>query len=211
MKYLDFKKKISGVPFFSSSLLAHLGENPQVLRNQLSRWEKQNLLHKLRKGLYVLNEVDRKETLSRTFLANQIYSPSYVSTEFALGFYNLIPERVADVTSVTTRKTYRVSNIFGIFVYQHISEKTFAGFTVLQDEARHPFLIALPEKAMVDFIYLNLKRFAPGDMDVFENSFRFQNLGDLKEKRLLDYARLFKNKKLFSIVETLLDVREKQQ
>ncbi len=211
MKYLDFKKKVAEFPVFSSSVLTHLYENSQVLRNQLSRWEKQNLVHKLKKGLYVLNEADRKASLSRTFIANQIYSPSYISTEYALGFYRLIPERIADVTSVTTRKTYRVSNTFGTFVYQHISEKVFAGFTILQDEAKHPFLIAFPEKAMVDFIYLNLKRFTPGDSNVFEGSFRFQNLDMLKKKVLLDYAQLFGNRKLVLVIKTLLDFKEKQK
>src|SRR4030067_1266854 len=96
MKYSEFKTKIQNFPIFSSSHLSAFGEGEKLLRNQISSWKKKGLLLELRKGLYVFNESDRNISPSRPFLANQIYSPSYVSTEYALGFYDLIPERVVD-------------------------------------------------------------------------------------------------------------------
>lgn len=65
---------------------------------QLSNWEKKGLIIRLKRGLYVLNENDRKIEPSRIFLANSLYSPSYVSTAYALGYYDLIPEKVEDGT-----------------------------------------------------------------------------------------------------------------
>ena len=97
MKYLDFKNKVKDFPVFSSSQLSAFGEKEAILRNQLSYWKKKGLVLEIKKGLYVLNEHDRKITPSRYLLANQIYAPSYVSTEFAMGYYDLIPERVVDV------------------------------------------------------------------------------------------------------------------
>lgn len=201
MKYLEFKKRIQDFPLFSSSLLGYLDANEQVLKNQLTGWKRQGLLLELKRGLYILNENDRKVTPSRVFLANQLYSPSYVSTEYALMFYDLIPERVADITSVTTRKTAYFKNTFGLFIYQHIGIDCFKGFIEEKDENDYSFLIATPEKAVVDFIYLNLPRFERDRPEIFEQSFRFQNFADLSSTKMLDFAVLFKNKKLFDVVK----------
>ncbi len=210
MKYLEFKKKIDRFPLFSSSLLVHFVENLQNLRNQLTRWEEQGLILKLKKGVYILNEDNRKITPSRVFVANQLCSPSYVSTDYALAFYDLIPERVVDITSVTPKKTYKVQNAFGTFVYQHIRQEGFSGFTILEDELKLPFFIALPEKAVVDFIYLNLSNMRKNDADVFEDSFRFQNVEKLNQKKIRKYAGLFNNKKLMIVVKNFLEFIERK-
>jgi len=64
MKYLDFKNKIRNFPVFSSSQLSGFDEKEAVLRNQLSYWKKKGLVLEVKKGLYVLNEHDRKITPS---------------------------------------------------------------------------------------------------------------------------------------------------
>ena len=204
MKYSEFKIKIQNFPIFSSSHLSAFGEGEKLLRNQISNWKKKGLFLELRKGLYVLNESDRKISPFRTFLANQIYSPSYVSTEYALGFYDLIPERVVDVTSVTSRKTARFENTFGLFLYQHVGIPCFEGFIEKKEENDLSFMIAAPEKAVIDFLYLNLARFAPDRPEVFESSFRFQNLDQLDLGYMETLASLFQSKKLMRIVMMLI-------
>lgn len=201
MKYLEFKNKVKDLPIISSSLFGYLDSNEQVLRNQLSRWKKQGLILELKKGLYVLNENDRKVNISRLFLANQLYPPSYISNEYALMYYNLIPERVVDITSVTTRKTANFRNAFGLFVYQHISPERYDGFVEKKDENDHSFFIACAEKAVVDFIYLNLPRFERDKPDIFEESFRFQNYSSLSSVKMKRFSRLFNKNKLNDIVE----------
>ena len=90
--------------------------------------------------------------------------------EYALNFYGLIPEKVADLTSVTTKKTTRFSAQEGTFIYQHIKPGAFRGFKTFKDEANLTFFMALPEKAVVDFIYLNLEKFKVADSKIFERS-----------------------------------------
>ena len=202
MKYTDFKKKIQKFPVFSSSHIPNLTDNEQVLRNQLTRWQKQGLIFRLKRGLYILNEADRKINPSRLFIANELLSPSYISTEYALSFYGLIPEKVEDITSVTTKKTTCFKNVFGTFYYQHLNIPSFLGFKQIRDEAGLPVFIAEPEKALVDFFYLNLSNFHKGDKDVFKDSYRFQNLSDLDIRKLSYFAKTFSSKKLLEVVET---------
>jgi hypothetical protein len=210
MKYSEFKKKVESFPIISSSQLGFFDGNLQNLRNQLTRWNKQRLIIKLKRGVYVLNEHDRKIEPSKFFLANQMYSPSYISTECALGFYDLIPEKVVDVTSVTTKKTFKIKNVFGDFIYQHLNPKVFRGFTALKDENGYKFFIAMPEKAIVDFFYLNLYRFPRDDSEIFGESFRFQNLDNLKKAKLIEFSSCFNNDKLLNIIKNFCKYIKKQ-
>ena len=142
MNYMEFKNKVQNLPVIVSKDLVVSRGKEQSLLNQLYRWQRKGLIIKLKKGMYLLNKNDRKVDPSRVFLACQIYSPSYISLEYALSFYGLIPERVADITCVTTRKTMRFKNELGNFIYQHIKPLAFRGFVAMKDDAGFTFFIA---------------------------------------------------------------------
>jgi predicted transcriptional regulator of viral defense system len=150
--------------------------------------------------MYVLNPDDRKVEIEQTLIANVLYQPSYISLEYALNFYGLIPEAVSDVTSVSTRKTAVFINELGTFRYQHIDPGAFRGFKKV-GEGQNAFFMAEAEKAVVDFLYLNLSRFQGGTKEILEQSYRFQNMETLKPKRMLELSLLFNNKKLNRIVK----------
>ncbi len=205
MTYTEFKNTFRNFPIISVSQLVTVGQSIQVLRNQLNRWQTKGLIIKLKEGLYILNEHDRKVHPSRIFLANAMCTPSYVSTEYALGYYDLIPEKVEDVTSVTTKNVKKFSNFFGTFNYQHLKTTLFFGFKEIEDENKLPVFIAEPEKAVLDFIYLNRSEFKNKNKDVFAESYRFQNLNLLKKKKLIEYAQKYNNKRVFNITEKLIE------
>lgn len=209
MNFSEFKKEVQEWPvIFTRDVISGIKES-QAVRNQLERWRKRGLLVRLKKGAFILAEYDRKIDPSRAYLANQLYSPSYVSLEYALNYYGLIPERVSDVTSITTRKTMRIKNEVGLFLYQHINPKAFRGFGALKDEAGLPFFIAEPEKAVMDFLYLNLDKFNKKDIAVFGESYRFQNLEKMSAKRIVEFANLFENEKLTRVARLFCNYLKK--
>lgn len=205
MKYITFKQKIKSLPIFSTGLLSSLTEDVKTLKVQLSNWKKKGSVVQLRKGLYVLGREDRKIEPSLYYLANQIFIPSYVSLESAFAFYGLIPEFVAQITSVTTRKTCKFQNEFGVFSYQHLKPKCFTGFSSLLDENGLNTLIAQPEKAIVDFLYLNLSRFNVNKRDIFKESHRFQNCNKLNKKKIKTFAALFESNKLSTVCDLFIE------
>jgi len=211
MKYLKFKDAVREFPIISSTHIFNINRGKRTLKAQLVGWQKKGLIIKLKRGLYVLNERDRKIEPSRIFLANALYSPSYVSTVYALGYYDLIPEKVVDVTSVTTKKTAQFTNAFGTFIYQHIKTNLFFGFKEIADENGLPVFIAEPEKAVLDFIYLNLPDFKSKEKDVFTLSYRFQNLEILRRKYLIDFAKKYENNEILGVVEKLLSFMKKEE
>jgi hypothetical protein len=204
MKYSDFKKKVINWPVIFSRDVVSPGKPGQVVRNQLERWRKSGRIIRLKKGIFILADDDRKMELSKPYMANQLYGPSYVSLEYALGYYGLIPERVSDITSVTSLKTMRLSNGAGTFVYRHVKPKAYRGFEIIKGPSDLKFFIASPEKAVVDFLYLNLKKFKVNDSDVFEGSYRFQNTKDLVANKILRFASIFGSKKLVKVARLFL-------
>lgn len=206
MKYNKFKKAVHNYPVISRSLLGMLGENERILRNQLSRWKKQGMVKQLKRGLYMLASEDRSKTPSSYFLANQVVFPSYISLETALSYYHLIPETVYQVTSVTTKKPGNFSTEEGNFFYRHVKQENYFGFQTLTDNVGLPFFMATPEKALVDFFYLNLAQFSSSNKRIFKESFRFTVNENIDPARMMDISQRFSSKKLKQVVLNFIDV-----
>jgi hypothetical protein len=128
-----------------------------------------------------------------------------------MSYYDLIPEMVIDITSCTTKKTAKFVNTFGTFVYQHLKTNLFFGFKEIEDENGFPVLIAEPEKAILDFIYLNMHDFKKKEEDIFSLSYRFQNLDILNKKKLMDFAERFENPDLIDVAKKLLNFMKKEK
>ena len=75
----------------------------------------------------------------------------------------------------------------------------------MEDENGLAYFIAEPEKAVIDFLYLNLDKFKEDDPGIFEGSYRFQNMEKLGREKILRFADFFENKKLVKIARLLAD------
>ena len=197
MKYIDLQKKITH-SVFSTHDLKLLGV--KVFGYQLSLWQKQGHIVKIKNGLYVF--ADRLAAISPEEISGLLYSPSYISLEKALSFYGVIPEMVYSVTSVTPKVTRRFKNKLGSFIYRHIKPSLHFGYRQLKGE-NIPYLMAEPEKALLDYIYLNLSRLKT-DADLDEMRFNRKTLQKLISKpKLKKYLSIYKNKKMKSICNKL--------
>lgn len=88
-------------------------------------------------------------------LASIIYGPSYLSFEFALAYYSLIPEAVYTFTSATfeKKKEKQYSTPFGNFTYRDVPSKAYPAGVLLQTENGYGYKIATAEKAICDQLY----------------------------------------------------------
>jgi len=203
MNYLSFRKKIEELPLFETrELRLILGkEFNRSFLNNLKNWENKKYLIKIRKGLFLPD--DLKSAVSPMALATKVYSPSYVSMESALGYYGIIPEAVFATTSVTTRKTASfTTKDFGKFFYQKIKREAFGGFET-RKENNISFNLALPEKALVDFFYLN-RNIMDESREQFA-SYRFSEEFKYNKSRLIEFANFFKNKKVKELVNKFIE------
>lgn len=118
--------------------------------NKISRNIRDKKLFKIINGLY---ETD--QNVSAYLLAGSIYGPSYISFEYALSFYGLIPEKVTTVTCATfdkkKKKEYKTD--FGVFTYRDIPLLAYPEEILLKEQDNYSYQMATPEKALCDKLY----------------------------------------------------------
>lgn len=160
---LDISRSVVGDILDYQQMLSLLGDYAKP-RDRISAMLEKGELIGVRKGLYVLGDAYRRGPVARGQLANLIYGPSYVSLDYALAHHGLIPERVEEVTSVTTGKRRVYETPFGVFSYRPLPPVRYAPGVLLEGEQRDRFLIASPEKALADKVWCD-KRFKPTRID----------------------------------------------
>lgn len=89
------------------------------------------------------------------FLASYIYGPSYLSFEYALSYYGMIPERVSTYTSASfnKHKTKKYMTKFGNYVYKDVPKLAFPYEINVIEENGYVYHIATKEKALCDKLY----------------------------------------------------------
>jgi hypothetical protein len=198
MKLKELKKTI-GRPYFSRADMNLLGD--KVFDYQISFWQKNHEIERLKRGVYIFSE--EKEKVSAEEIAFILYEPSYISLEYALNHYGIIPEAVFNVTSVTTKTTRKFSNDFGLFSYRSIKPGLYFGYNVHQTDYGK-YLLAMPEKALLDYVYLNLGKIN-NERDVEEIRINYDRLSELiSKKKIKDYLKEYKIKKLDRIINLIL-------
>lgn len=105
---------------------------------------------RLTRGLY---ETDKNTPAY--YLAGAIYGPSYLSFDFALSYYGIIPEKVYTITSATfgKNKHKEYHNDFGTYTYRDVPKNVYYLGVKLVNEGKYPYQIATPEKAICDKLY----------------------------------------------------------
>jgi len=122
-------------------------------RNRINDLLRQGIIIRIKKGLYVFGDKYRRQPYSKELLANLVYGPSYVSLDYALAYYGIIPEKVESLTSVTPNRPRRFSTPVGLLIYRRIPARAYeTGMVRVEEERGQAFLIASPEKALADKI-----------------------------------------------------------
>ena len=184
MKWEKLLSLVGSEPVFSTSLLLAGEKSRTKIQLQLARWVKGGKLCQLRRGLYVLAEPYRKVQPNPFLLANRIKSPSYVSLQSALAYYGLIPEYVPIVTSVTTTRPMIFKTSEGTFLFRHIKKPMFKGYRGAEESNQQTVFIALPEKGLLDLIYLT----PGGERIEYLYGLRLQHTENLDIAKLLELA-----------------------
>jgi predicted transcriptional regulator of viral defense system len=122
-------------------------------RNKISKLLNRGEIIALKSGLYVLSKRYGQNLIPEQ-VANLLYGPSYVSLDYALSHYGLIPERAFQVTSVTTGRKKRFDTEVGSYTYQHLKPGYYSHSYMVQSGEGFSYLIATAEKALCDKLYL---------------------------------------------------------
>lgn len=207
MRYEELLEIMGPYGFFDFAALVQLtGARRSSLQVQLHRWCQAGKLLPLRRGMYALPEHHRRRPLGGAELANQLYTPSYLSTYWALGYYGLIPEYVPRFTSVTRRKPAQFENAFGVFSYRNMKQVAFFGFTT-REMGGVGVRLAEPEKALLDLWHLEKGAWNRARM----LEMRFQGFDLVDSDRLRGYAERFRSPRVTAAAAVWLSLGQEEE
>ncbi len=191
MNYLDFRTALYSFEVFCIRDIEKLF--PKFDSRRLVEWQRKGYIQKLINKWYVFADIPINDRL-RNRISNCLHRPSYISLESALSHYGLIPEAVYSVQNITTRKTIAYETIAGTFNYRSIKAQLFFGYEVNNKQAI-PLLIASPEKAILDYLYLNHQLNTIEDIEGLRLNMTTFN-ETINKDRLISYAACFESKTL---------------
>lgn len=152
MKFEQIIEPFAG-QVLTHAVLMNLLKKYRWPHNKIRALEKKDLLIPLKRGLYITGPKLRLPRPSAFLMANHIYGPSYVSMEAALSHWGLIPEKVVNVSSMTTGSSKSFRTQVGIFRYTKIRLPYYSfGIRQVELSDNQTILIAGPEKAICDVI-----------------------------------------------------------
>lgn len=151
-----------------------------TLYKRIERLINQGILLSITKGKYryAYKEANDFE------IANFIHNPSYLSFESALNFYGILIQTPYQMLSATTARSKRVEVNNKEYRYIHLSPELYFGYRKEKN-----FLIAYPEKAIIDQIYLAIKGLGTIDKKDLD-------LSKISRKRMTAFTKRIKNKLL---------------
>lgn len=197
MKYIDFRKRFL-LPIFTLQDMRLAGI--ELTSAQLKDWQEKEYLTVLRGGVYLFNE--EKDKISPLEVSAVLLEPSCISLETALYEYGLIPEVVFSITAVTPKINREYQLDLGHFTYQHLKSELFFGYQERKGAFR-PYLIAEPEKALLDFFYLH--PYLKDESDIVELRLNQEVFKNFSQEKIDTYGQVFPQRvqKLIKILRSM--------
>ncbi len=207
MEYKDLLALVGEEPLFESSLLLAGDVDPHIIRLQLARWKRSGKIYQLRRGLYTLASPYQKVHPHPFLVVNRLRDGSYVSCETALAYYGMIPEIVHETISVTGGRPGTWKTPLGVYRFHHIKPSLLRGYRLLEVAPRQQALVATPEKALLDLVYLQ----PGGETQAYLDGLRLENLHVVNPETLQTQAQWFDSPKMYRAVDNILAMRSAEE
>jgi len=189
-----------------SSILKNLGY--KKINDKIVWLKNKDILIPLKNSYYIYNSLYNDSLVSLEIISNTLLGPSYISLDYALWFYGLIPESVYEITAITTKRAKSFKNTYGIFSYTHTKKELFNIGLEIKNNKNGNFLIATKEKAICDKVYFtknidirsknSMIKFLEDDLRVDIDELKDCNINILKQ-----YLQISKSKKIETLIKVI--------
>lgn len=166
----------SPLPIFTlASLKAIFGTTARITLSVIIKsLVDQEVLTMILPGLYHLTT----KPPDQFTIANFLVEPSYISFESALSYHGILSQFPYLITSATTKKA-RIKETHHTYQYHHLQPNLYFGYTYVNN-----YLLATPEKALLDQLYLATKNYRLVDWDEYD-------LESIKPEIIKEYLTLY--------------------
>jgi predicted transcriptional regulator of viral defense system len=148
-------RKLGRPVFTSHELIGFSGKAPSTVTQSLNHLAKQGLLIKVYRGVWAEaggKSISALEVIPYLFPRQRVYV-SFIS---ALHLHGIIEQIPQTITLASTAHTNTLKTEVGTFSVHRLAPAVFGGFDWYKGEGS--FLIAEPEKALIDSLYLSSRR-----------------------------------------------------
>ncbi len=153
MKTIELKNALPLSVFSHEMISSILEKSYNNVNEKISNLIRNGDLIRLKKGFYSFSKPYQSKPIDLISVANSLYTPSYVSFDYALSFYGMIPERVNEITSATSKNEKLFDTQIGRFSYKKVSMEAYSlGLDWIYDDIEGGRFIATAEKALCDKI-----------------------------------------------------------
>lgn len=152
---LVFVRKIGRPVFTTHEMVAVSGRSPSTVVQCLGRLVRQGILIKLYRGVWAdigQGAVSAYDAIPHLFKRQRVY----VSFITALHLYGIVEQIPQVITLASLCHSKRIKTSLGVYSVHQISPDIFNGFDWYK--GGEAFLIAEPEKALIDSLYLSSRR-----------------------------------------------------
>ena len=156
-------------PTILKYLFPHVSDNTRYAI--IKRLFKKQLIIPLKPGLYIITT----NPPTSYQIANLLVPTSYISLETALNHYGILSQFPRNITSVTPGKTKSFNRDLE-YTYTHLQPILFHSYKNVNN-----VLMATPEKAVIDYLYLASKGLRNSDISEF-------NLDNLNRSQFRKYS-----------------------
>lgn len=171
---LFFVQRLNRTIFRTDEIVSVSGKSSSTVTQALNTLQKQGLVFKLYRGIWAeagAKDISPYNVMPFLLLRQQ----AYISFISALHLYGIIEQIPQVITVASTAHTRTISTEVGLFSIHHIIPEFFDGFQWYKGTGS--FLIAEPEKALVDSLYLSVckkKQFGHFPELYFPKTFSFK-------------------------------------
>lgn len=182
------------------------------INDKIAQLKNKGILTPLKNRYYIYNPLHDDSLISKEVIANTLLGPSYISLEYALWFYDLIPESVYEVTSVTTKRSKSFDTPYGVFSYRQTKKELFNVGLEIQSSKNGNYIIASKEKALCDKLYFakDLELRSKKAMREFlEDDLRLDTdwFGNCDMSIFQTYFKISRSKKIETLIKVVKEFR----
>ncbi len=189
-------KELNRPVFTTNELAAFSGKSLSATTQALNFLQREGLIQKLYRGIWadaIGTRFSPYTVIPFLFSKHR----AYVSFLSALHLYGIVGQIPQEITLASTAHTKSIRTKAGTFSVHHISASFFYGFGWYKEEG-NSFLIAEPEKALIDCLYLSAfrkKQFGYFPELHFPKSFSFKRTKEWIKRISASKVRVYVQKK----------------
>jgi hypothetical protein len=199
----QFYLKLPNNYYFDYTFLMAALKEYRAPRDKITLLLKNHEILRIRKGLYIKTK-EFGGTVDAINIANAVYGPSYISFQFALSYYAMIPERVETITCATIKRQKTFITPLGAFSYIHVPPTAFSSGLNLEFKEPGNILIASREKALCDQLAITISIRSLNDIEKFITEDLRIEMDDLAD---FSYDTLDEIEKAYQLNKTSLFVK----